>query len=140
VDEEGFYRTRTDLLVLAARERMIDAQRAEWIASPIVAEAANLPWTPEGDDVMLRRGIDVLPAIVCNSGAVAGSWLEWTQNRTYIPWTPAEYEERLEQLVVLAVRRMKLAAIRHECDWRTAAYAAALEHLSRVYELRGIFP
>ena len=140
VDEEGFYRTRTDLLVLAARERMIDAQRAEWIASPIVAEAANLPWTPEGDDVMLRRGIDVLPAIVCNSGAVAGSWLEWTQNRTYIPWTPVEYEERLEQLVVLAVRRMKLAAIRHECDWRTAAYAAALEHLSRVYELRGIFP
>lgn len=140
VDEEAFYRTRADLLVLAGRERMVDAQRAEWIAAPVVAEAANLPWTAEGDDVMLRRGIDVLPAIVCNAGAVAGSWLEWTQNRTFTPWTPAEYEERLEQLVVLAVRRMKLSAVRHECDWRTAAYAAAVEHLARVYELRGIFP
>ena len=42
--------------------------------------------------------------------------------------------------MVLATRRMKLARMRFECDWRTAAYAAALEHLGRVYELRGVFP
>ena len=33
-----------------------------------------------------------------------------------------------------------LAAHRFDCDMRTAAYCAALEHIGRVYNLRGIFP
>jgi hypothetical protein len=39
-----------------------------------------------------------------------------------------------------AARRVRLARIKYECDWRTAALAAALEQISRVYELRGVFP
>lgn len=140
VDEEHFYRQKSDMLVIAAGESLIDARRAEWIGAQIVTEVAHAPWTAAGDDILFQRGVEVWPSVLCNSGAVAGSFLEWTQNRTFVPWTAAEFDRQVESLVVHACRRMKMSKMRFECDWRTAAYAAALEHLGRVYELRGIFP
>jgi len=140
VGEEPFYRTPADLLILAAGERTLDAQRAEWVAPTLIAEAANLPWTPEADDILARRAIDAIPSVLCNSGAVVGSYIEWVQNRACTSITPTEFDERLQLTVSLASRRVKLARMRYECDWRTAAYCAALDHLGRVYDLRGFFP
>lgn len=140
VGEEPFFRTEADLLVLAAGERTLTAQRAEWVAPGLIAEAANLPWTPEADDILARRGIDSIPSVLCNAGAVVGSYIEWVQNRAYTSITPTEFDERLQLHVSLAARRVKLARIRYECDWRTAAYCAALDHIGRVYDLRGFFP
>ncbi|MSR28624.1 MAG: Glu/Leu/Phe/Val dehydrogenase [Phycisphaerales bacterium] len=139
-DEEHFYRAKPDLLVIAAGESIVNARIAEWIGAPLVAEVAHAPWTADGDDVLFQRGIDVIPSVLCNSGAVVGSYLEWVQNRTYIPWSPTEFDRQIEQYVVLGARRVKLARMRFETDWRTAAYAASLENLGRVYDLRGIFP
>jgi glutamate dehydrogenase (NAD(P)+) len=62
------------------------------------------------------------------------------QNRAYTSITPTEFDERLQLTVSLAARRVKLARMRYECDWRAAAYCAALDHLGRVYDLRGFFP
>ena len=140
VNDEMFFREPVDLLVLAAGEQIMSRQRAEWVGASIVAEVAHAPWTADSDDILFQRGIEVLPSVLCNAGAVVGSFLEWTQNRTFIPWTTAQFDKEIEQAMVLATRRMKLARMRFECDWRTAAYAAALEHLGRVYELRGVFP
>ncbi|MSQ90890.1 MAG: Glu/Leu/Phe/Val dehydrogenase [Phycisphaerales bacterium] len=138
--EEAFFKAPVDLLVLAAREQMMTPQRAEWVGASIIAEVAHAPWTADSDDILFQRGVEVLPSVLCNAGGVVGSYLEWTQNRTFIPWSTSEFDRQIEQAMVFASRRMKLARSRFECDWRTAAYAAALEHLGRVYELRGIFP
>ena len=140
VSEELFFREPVDLLVIAAGEQVMTRERAEWVGATIVAEVAHAPWTADSDDILFQRGIEVLPSVLCNAGAVVGSFLEWTQNRTFIPWTAAQFDREIEQALVLATRRMKLARMRFECDWRTAAYGAALEHLGRVYELRGVFP
>ncbi len=140
VNEEAFFREPVDLLILAAGEQIMSRQRAEWVAAPVVAEVAHAPWTADSDDILFQRGVDVMPSVLCNAGAVVGSFLEWTQNRTYIPWSSIEFDRQIEQTMVLATRRVKLARLRFECDWRTAAYGAAVEHLGRVYELRGVFP
>ena len=39
-----------------------------------------------------------------------------------------------------AARRVLLVARKYDVGLRTAAYAAALEHIIKVYNLRGIFP
>ncbi len=140
VDEEQFYRAKPDILVVASGESVVTARHAEWIGAPVVAEVAHAPWTTDGDDVLFQRGIEVIPSILGNAGAAAGSYLEWVQNRTFIPMSSTEFDRQIEQHMVLATRRMKLAKLRYETDWRTAAYAAALESLGRIYELRGIFP
>ncbi|MSR45078.1 MAG: Glu/Leu/Phe/Val dehydrogenase [Phycisphaerales bacterium] len=140
VSEEEFFKAPVDLLLLAAGEQMMTAKRAEWVSAAIVAEVAHAPWTADGDDILFQRGIEVWPSVLCNGGGVVGSYLEWTQNRTFTPWSNAEFDRQIEQTMVLASRRVKFAKARFECDWRTAAYAAGLEQLGRVYELRGIFP
>ena len=124
----------------AALEQMVTGPVAEAVGARAVAGIGSAPVTPAADAVFLQRGVDVLPGILCNGGGVAASYFEWLQNRSSVAWTAAQVRESLAETMVAAARRVKLARHRYECDWRTAASCAALEQLSRVYELRGIWP
>jgi glutamate dehydrogenase (NAD(P)+) len=140
VSEEEFYRTPVDVFVPAALEQMIDEEKAGWLECKVVAEAANAPTTPVGERLLQKRGIEVLPAILCNSGGVTVSYLEWVQNKQSVQWDLERVDSTLNKHMVLAARRTQLAQHRFECDMRTAAYIAALEQIAKVYALRGIFP
>ena len=80
VDE--FYGLPVDVLIPAALEQMITPREAKLINARVVAEGANAPTTPEGDAVLLHRGIEILPAVLCNAGGVAVSYFEWVQNKS----------------------------------------------------------
>lgn len=140
IDEATFYGTEVDLLVPAALEQMIDASKAAQIQATVVAEGANAPTTPEGDAVLMQRGIEVLPAILCSAGGVTVSYFEWVQNRTATGWSLEEVDRRLREHMHAAVERVKASRRRHDCDLRTAAFAAACERIGEVYSLRGVFP
>ena len=47
----------------------------------LVAEGANGPCNPEGERILLERGIDILPDVLANSGGVTVSYYEWVQNK-----------------------------------------------------------
>jgi hypothetical protein len=49
-------------------------------------------------------------------------------------------EERLGLQMTEAARRVRLARHRFETDLRSAAIGSALEQISRVHQLRGVFP
>jgi glutamate dehydrogenase/leucine dehydrogenase len=66
--------------------------------------------------------------------------MEWTLNKSSTMITATEMEERLGQHMTEAARRVRLARHRFESDLRTAAIASALEQISRVHQLRGVFP
>jgi glutamate dehydrogenase (NAD(P)+) len=140
ITDEEFYRLNVDLLIPAALEQMITPREAAWIGARVVAEGANAPTTPEGDAVLMQRGIEILPAILCNAGGVTVSYFEWVQNKTSMYWSSADVDEKLNMHMVLAARRVKLARVKYECDMRTASYCAALEAIGKVYDLRGVFP
>ena len=55
-------------------------------------------------------------------------------------WSAEEVDEKLNNLMVLAARRVKLARVKYECDARTATYCAAIEQIGKVYDQRGVFP
>ncbi len=140
IGEEEFYRKEVDLFIPAALEQMIDEDKARMINCKVLAEAANAPTTPEGDNILADRGISVLPAILCNCGGVTVSYMEWKQNRLAETWDADRIDTELSRCMYGAAQRTKLAAYRYDCDLRTAAYLAALEHIGKVYNLRGIFP
>jgi glutamate dehydrogenase (NAD(P)+) len=119
---------------------MITAKEASLINAKVVAEGANAPTTPDGDVVLLQRGIEILPAILCNAGGVTVSYFEWVQNKSSVYWTAEEVDAKLNNHMVMAARRTKLALHKYECDMRTAAYCAAIEQIGKVYDLRGVFP
>ena len=119
---------------------MVTEDIARKLQCKVVVEAANIPTTPEGDRVLTDRGIQVLPAILCNAGGVTVSYFEWLQNRQAESWDGETVDRELRKHMTLAGRRVKLMRQKYECDVRTAAYAAALEYIAKVYNLRGIFP
>jgi len=140
ISSDEFYSTPVDVLIPAALEQMIGPAEASRIQARVVAEGANAPTTPDGDRVLTEKGIEVLPAILCNAGGVTVSYFEWVQNKSSETWTAEEVDAKLNMHMVLAARRVKLARIRYECDMRTAAYCAACEQIGKVYDLRGVFP
>ncbi len=140
ISEEDFYKSKVDLCIPAALEQMIDEKKAKLLECKALIEAANAPCTPQGERVLLSKGIQILPAILCNAGGVTVSYFEWKQNRQAEVWDLEEVDAKLKKMMASAAKRTKVNAAKYKCDLRTAAYATALDHIGKVYELRGIFP
>lgn len=73
-----------DVLIPAALERQITAENAPRIQARIVAEAANGPVDPDGERILLERGVFLIPDIFLNSGGVTASYFEWVKNLSHI--------------------------------------------------------
>jgi glutamate dehydrogenase (NAD(P)+) len=106
----------------------------------VVAEGANAPTTPAGERILNAKGIEVLPAILCNAGGVTVSYFEWVQNKTFQSWDLEHVDRELNKHMVRAAQQTRAARKKYKCSLRIAAYAAALERLAKAYEVRGIFP
>jgi glutamate dehydrogenase (NAD(P)+) len=140
IGEDDFYALEVDLFIPAAMEQMIDADKAKLLNCKVVVEAANAPTTPDGESLLLDREVAILPAILCNSGGVTVSYFEWKQNRQAETWDEYTVDQNLRARMAGAAARVQDAAHRYDCSLRMAAYAAAIEHIWHVYEIRGIFP
>ena len=140
ITEEQFYATACDVFIPGALEQMIKPEQARLLNCRVVAEAANAPTTPAGDRVLMEKGIEIIPAILANSGGVTVSYFEWLQNKSSVSWDAAHVDRELNRHMCVAARRTLAARETHKCDLRTAAFVAALEHIGKVYTLRGIFP
>ncbi len=140
IDHEAFLRVRADIFVPAALENQITAGVAEVLDVRLVAEGANGPTDPGGDEVLQERGIDVIPDILCNAGGVVVSYFEWLQNKRSEFWDLEEVDAKLHRKIVQAYEKVKDTVSEYAVDWRTAAYIVALRTLEAVYLERGIFP
>jgi len=140
VPHDVFMATEADLFIPAAMEHQITAATAPHMRVRLVAEGANGPTDPQGDQILQSRGIDVLPDILCNAGGVIVSYFEWLQNKRSEFWDLEEVDDKLHKKMVKAYERVREVAREREVDWRTAAYIVALSRLQSVYRERGIFP
>jgi glutamate dehydrogenase (NAD(P)+) len=140
IDHETFLRTDADIFIPAAMENQITAHSAPLLRVRLVAEAANGPTDPEGDEILQARNIGILPDILSNSGGVIVSYFEWLQNKRSEFWDLEEVDSKLRKKIVGSYERVRSAVRDLETDWRTAAYVVALSHLEKVYNERGIFP
>ncbi len=140
ISHSEFLGTKADIFIPAALENQITEETAPMLNVRLVAEGANGPTNPEGDAILAKRGIDVLPDILCNSGGVIVSYFEWLQNKRSEYWELQEVDCKLYKKIVPAYHRVKEAAMKFGVDWRTAAYIVALTRLEKVYKERGIFP
>ena len=52
--------------------------------------------SPEADKVLSKRGIDMIPDIICNAGGVTVSYYEWIQNKRMEAWTEKDVDAKLE--------------------------------------------
>ncbi len=137
---ETFLSTPADIFIPAALENQITGETAALMKVRLVAEGANGPTDPDGDAVLRKRGIDVIPDILCNAGGVIVSYFEWLQNKRSEFWELEEIDTKLRKKMTNAYARVRETARERKTDWRTAAYVVALQRLERAYKERGIFP
>jgi glutamate dehydrogenase/leucine dehydrogenase len=52
--------------------------------------------TPEAEEIILKKGIDILPDVLCNAGGVTVSYFEWVQNLHGYKWTKEKVYEELK--------------------------------------------
>lgn len=140
IDEPTFYSTPVDLFIPAALEQMVDLKHAEHIQCKVLVEAANAPTTPRAERYLLDKGVEVLPAILCNAGGVTVSYFEWKQNRQSETWEEEFVDQQLRKVMTRSAERVLETAKRLNCNMRMASYASAIEHIDKVYEMRGVFP
>jgi glutamate dehydrogenase (NAD(P)+) len=129
-----------DVLVPAALERQIDADRAARLTCELVVEAANGPTTPEADEILAARGITVVPDILANAGGVTVSYFEWVQDQQKFFWDADEVSSRMRQLMHAAFDRVIDAAERLDVSWRTAALTVAVERVAEAARMRSLYP
>lgn len=138
--EGSFYSTPVDLFIPAALEQMVNLEQAKKIQCRVLVEAANAPTTPNAERYLLDKGIEVLPAILCNAGGVTVSYFEWKQNRQSETWDESLVDKRLKKVMRRAAELVLETAKELNCNMRMASYAAALKRIEKVYAMRGVFP
>jgi glutamate dehydrogenase (NAD(P)+) len=140
ITRDEFFAMECDLFVPAALELEVGEKEAKALKCKVVAEGANGPTYPEAEQILLDRGVDILPDIMVNSGGVIVSYYEWLQNKRSERWDLEEVESKLERRMKRTYALVQDYARERKMDFRTAAYAIGLERIEKAYSERGIFP
>ncbi len=135
---------KVDVLVPAALEGVITKENAPKIDCKILAEGANGPTTPEADEILLKKGVFVIPDVLCNAGGVTASYFEWVQGLQSFFWTEAEVNEKLNEIMTKAFHQVHDIWLRETkvspLTMRQAAYMLAVQRVADAVRKRGIFP
>lgn len=126
-----------DILVPAALQCALTMKNAEKVRAKVIAEGANLPTTPEADEILERRGVHILPDTLTNAGGVTVSYFEWAQNLQQIFWEEDRVNGEMHKILIRAYRQMAELAAREKISLRQAAYTIAVDRVARAERLRG---
>lgn len=153
ISKRDFWELDADVLVPAALGNEIDGEVAEKLKVKLVAEGANHPTVPSGDEVLEARKIELIPDVIANAGGVTVSYYEWIQNKRMEHWTETEVNARLEHGMKLnwglirdiAANRVNKTReydstpylVGRKISTRLAAMVLALKRIEAHYRLEG---
>jgi len=140
IDNADFFGLDCDICIPAALGNQITVDNAPKIKARLIAEGANGPTDVKAEEILLERGVDIIPDILCNSGGVIGSYFEWLQNRNGEIWQLEEVLDKLEKKMRESFNKVMHKTRTQQMDMRTAAFVIAIERLEETYVQRGIFP
>jgi glutamate dehydrogenase (NAD(P)+) len=137
VSNEELLELDVDILLPSALEGVITGANAGRVTAKIVGELANGPTTPEGDEVLYKNGVFVIPDFLCNAGGVTVSYFEWVQNVGGYYWDVEDVHERLDRKMTVAFNDVLKAAQDYKVNMRVAAYIVAVSRVVEAMKLRG---
>ncbi|OFV96990.1 MAG: glutamate dehydrogenase [Acidobacteria bacterium RIFCSPLOWO2_12_FULL_54_10] len=137
ISNDDLLELECDVLVPGALECVIHRGNAERIKAKVIAEAANLPTTPEADEILNKKGVIILPDVLANAGGVTVSYFEWVQNLQQLFWEEDHVNAEMEKILGKAYRNVIDRAQSEKIPLREAAYTIAVERVAKAEKLRG---
>ena len=126
-----------DVLVPAALENVILESNAMETKAKAILELANGPMTPEAEEIILNKKVDVLPDVLCNAGGVTVSYFEWVQNLSGYYWEKDEVNKKLKRIMDKAFNKIYEMKKSKNISFRQAAYTLAVKRIIDAMMLRG---
>ena len=136
VSNEELLELPMDILIPAALENQITAQNANKIKAKAVVELANGPTTPEADEILKSKGVELVPDVLANAGGVTVSYFEWEQNIKNEHWSEADVLVKLEKIMVKAFNDIWATKEKYGVNMRPAAFALALQRVADAMKKR----
>ncbi|WP_255945706.1 Glu/Leu/Phe/Val family dehydrogenase [Streptomyces odontomachi] len=129
-----------DILVPAALHDVIDGETAQQIKASLVVEGANLPTSPQAQEVLAQRGVTVLPDFVANAGGVvAAAFAMDARYSGFRPQTSTIFETISGRLRANAVTVLEEARRRGTTP-HTAGRGLAEERVRTAMQSKGRLP
>ncbi len=107
------WQIKCDIALPCATQNELDLSDAKTLVKNnviAVAEGANMPSTPEAQELFVKSGVLFAPAKAANAGGVATSALEMSQNSQRLNWTFEEVDAKLHTIMKNIYRNMASAA------------------------------
>ena len=133
-----------DILIPAALENQVNIENAHNIKAKIIAEAANGPVTPEAEQILLKKGVLVIPDIYINAGGVSVSYFEWLKNISHVRFGRMEkrYRAQMNRNILDAIEgasgskvaEQSLNLINKGADERDLVYSGLEETMINAYD------
>lgn len=134
---EQFWGLDVDVLSPCAMENTINKDSAPLIKTHLVVEGANGPTTLDGEEILLKNGVTVVPDILANAGGVTVSYFEWVQNRYGYYWEEAEVNQKEEIAMKSAFDAIYKIKEEYNVSMREAAYMHSIKRIAVAMKLRG---
>jgi len=129
-----------DVLAPCAMENQITDANANDIKAFLIVEGANGPTTPEADDILFHKGVEIIPDILANAGGVTVSYFEWVQGLQSFFWDVEEVNRQLRRVLIRAYDEVVRIKEQYKVDTRTAAQITAIKRVGDATRTRGIYP
>ena len=134
---EELFKLDVDVLIPAAIGNVITGKNARGIRAKLIVEGANAPTTKEADEILLKKGIPVVPDFLANAGGVVASYDEWAMAKSGSRTSKEETYATIRKALMDAFKEVLDYSSKHEVSLRKAALALAAGRLVDTMEDRG---
>lgn len=129
-----------DVLIPAAIDGVITEKNVNSVRAKMIAEGANGPITKDAVNVLVDKGVLIIPDILCNAGGVIVSYFEWVQGLQHFFWDLDQVNKKLHDILKNAFDFVYFNAEKHHVSMKEAAMISSLTRLEAAMKLRGMFP
>ena len=139
ISHDELLEMKCDILIPAALGRVINEKNASKIKCKIISEGANGPTTNEADEILIDKGIFVIPDILANSGGVIVSYFEWVQGLQNYFWSEEEISKNLQKIIKKSFHETLSLSQKKKVPMRIAALMLGIRKISDAMLVRGLY-